>query len=115
MIFVIERWIPAVAARKLARFCDVFCDRGAFTVAQARRILQAGAAHGLTPRIHAEQLDSTGAARLAVELQAASADHLDQVSATDIRALAGSNVVCTLLPGCCVPSGSRALRARART
>jgi len=97
---LIERWIPAVAARKLARFCDVFCDRGAFTVAQARRIFQAGVAHGLAPRIHAEQLDSTGAARLAVELQAASADHLDQVSASDIRALAGSNVVCTLLPGC---------------
>lgn len=97
---LVDRWIPAVAARKLARFCDVFCDRGAFTVVQARRILQAGIAHGLRPRIHAEQLDSTGAARLATELGAASADHLDQSSASDIRALGKSNVVCTLLPGC---------------
>ncbi len=97
---LVERWIPVVATRNLAEFCDVFCDHGAFTVAQARRILEAGVAHGLTPRIHAEQLARTGAARLAVDLKAASADHLDQVSAADIRALAKSNVVCTLLPGC---------------
>jgi imidazolonepropionase len=97
---LVDRWIPAVATRNLAEFCDVFCDRGAFTVAQARRILEAGVAHGLTPRIHAEQLTRTGAVRLAVELKAASADHLDQVSAADIRTLVKSNVVCTLLPGC---------------
>jgi imidazolonepropionase len=102
---LVERWIPAVAARKLARFCDVFCDRGTFTVAQSRRILQAGLEYGLAPRIHAEQLAHTGAARLAVELRAASADHLDRVDASDIRALAPSDVVCTLLPGCSLHLG----------
>jgi imidazolonepropionase len=97
---LVKRWIPAVAKSGLARFCDVFCDRGAFTVAQARQVLEAGMASGLAPRIHAEQLTHTGAARLAIELQAASADHLEQLKRTDIRALALSDVVCTLIPGC---------------
>jgi imidazolonepropionase len=102
---LVERWIPAVAMAGLAEFCDVFCDRGAFTVAQSRRILNAGRACGLVPRIHAEQLANTGAARLGIELQAASADHLEKINASDIRALALSNVVCTLLPGCCFHLG----------
>jgi imidazolonepropionase len=97
---LVKRWIPTVATAGLAEFCDVFCDRGAFTVAQARRILAAGRACGLVPRIHAEQLARSGGARLAIELQAASADHLEKVDSGDIRALALSNVVCTLLPGC---------------
>lgn len=97
---LVERWIPAVATSGLAEFCDVFCDRGAFTVAQSRRILEAGRACGLVPRIHAEQLAHTGAARLAIEVSAASADHLEKIDASDIRALGLSNVVCTLLPGC---------------
>ncbi len=97
---LVERWIPAVATSGLAEFCDVFCDRGAFTVAQSRRILAAGRACGLVPRIHAEQLAHTGAARLAIEVSAASADHLEKIDASDIRALGLSNVVCTLLPGC---------------
>ncbi len=102
---LVHRLIPAVALAGLAEFCDVFCDRGAFSVAQARRILTAGRACGLVPRLHAEQLARTGAARLAVELAAASADHLEKVSASDIRALAASNVVATLLPGCCFHLG----------
>ena len=97
---LVKRWIPTVATAGLAEFCDVFCDRGAFTLAQARRILAAGRACGLVPRIHADQLVRTGAARLAIELHAASADHLEHVDGGDIRALALSNVVCTLLPGC---------------
>ncbi len=97
---LVTRWIPAVATAGLAEFCDVFCDRGAFTLEQARRILVAGRACGLVPRIHAEQLTRTGAARLAIEMQAASADHLEKVDRDDIRALSLSNVVCTLLPGC---------------
>jgi imidazolonepropionase len=95
-----RRWIPQVAKEGLAEFCDVFCDRGAFTTAQSRRVLTAARACGLGLRMHAEQLAHTGAARLAVELHAASADHLDRVSAADIRALASSDVACTLLPGC---------------
>jgi imidazolonepropionase len=95
-----EKWMPAIARAGLAEFCDVFCDRGAFTVAQARRILTAGRSCGLVPRIHAEQLARTGAARLAIEVQAASADHLEKIDGNDVRALARSNVACTLLPGC---------------
>jgi imidazolonepropionase len=91
--------IPLVASRGLAEFCDVFCDRGAFTPAQARLILTAGRVCGLEPRLHAEQLARTGAARLAAELHAASVDHLEHVNASDIRRLAASNTVCTLLPG----------------
>ncbi len=102
---LVGKLIPQVAAEGLAQFCDVFCDRGAFTVAQARRILTAGRACGLEPRLHAEQLARTGASRLAVELDAASADHLDKINRSDIRALATSNVVATLLPGCCFHLG----------
>jgi imidazolonepropionase len=99
------KWIPAVAAAGLAEFCDVFCDRGAFTVPQARQILKAGRAWGLVPRLHAEQLAHTGAARLAIEVEAASADHLEKLDRGDIHALGLSNVVCTLLPGCCFHLG----------
>jgi imidazolonepropionase len=99
------RMIPRVALEGLAQFCDVFCDRGAFTVAQARRVLTAGRAVGLAPRIHAEQLARTGAARLATELDAASADHLEKINAGDIRVLAASDVAATLLPGCCFHLG----------
>jgi imidazolonepropionase len=102
---LVKRWIPTVATAGLAEFCDVFCERGAFTLAQSRRILTAGRACGLVPRIHAEQLHRTGGARLAIELHAASADHLEKVDGGDIRALALSNVVCTLLPGCCFHLG----------
>ena len=102
---LVRKLIPQVAAEGLAQFCDVFCDRGAFTVAQARRILTAGRACGLEPRLHAEQLARTGAARLAVQLAAASADHLEKINRSDIRALAASNVVATLLPGCCFHLG----------
>ena len=100
-----RKWIPNVAMAGLAEFCDVFCDRGSFTVPQARKILTAGRACGLVPRLHAEQLAHTGAARLAIEMQAASADHLEKIDDADIRALALSNVVCTLLPGCCFHLG----------
>jgi imidazolonepropionase len=102
---ICKQWIPKVAAENLGEFCDVFCDRGAFTVAQSRRILTAARACGLGLRVHAEQLARTGAARLAVELNAASADHLEKLNGTDIRALAKSNVTCTLLPGCCFHLG----------
>ena len=87
------------AREKLAEFIDCFCDRGAFSVEDCRRVFDAGRKFGLMPRIHAEQLSRTGAARLGIELDAASADHLDKLSAADIRALARSNVVATLLPG----------------
>ncbi len=103
--FLIDKMIPRVALSGLAEFCDVYCDRGAFTVAQTRRVLTAGRAFGLVPRLHAEQLARTGATRLAIELDAASADHLEKINSADIRALAASNVVATLLPGCCFHLG----------
>ena len=96
---VLQRLIPFAARSGTAEFVDCFCDRGAFSVPECRRLLAAGAALGLKPRIHAEQLTRTGGARLALELGAASADHLDHLTAADIRALARSNTVATLLPG----------------
>jgi imidazolonepropionase len=95
-----ERLIPEVAAEKLAEFCDVFCDRGAFSRKDAKRILEAGKKSGMAPRLHAEQLTRTGATQLAVQLGAASCDHLEQVNKTDMQALAKSKTVATLLPGC---------------
>jgi imidazolonepropionase len=100
-----RKLIPQVAREGLAEFCDVFCDRGAFTAEQARRVLTAGRACGLVPRIHASQLANIGAAELAVELHAASADHLEKLNERQIRALAKSDVTCTLLPGCCFHLG----------
>jgi imidazolonepropionase len=97
---LLEKLIPEVAREKLAEFCDVFCDRGAFTRKQSKRILENGKRYGLSPRLHAEQLTRTGATQLAVQLGAASCDHLEQVNRADIRALAKSNTVATLLPGC---------------
>jgi imidazolonepropionase len=97
---LINRLIPEVAERKLAEFCDVFCDRGAFSRAQSEQVLEAGVRHHLAPRIHAEQLTRTGATQLAIQLGAASCDHLEQVNQSDIRALAKSKTVATLMPGC---------------
>ncbi len=82
-----------------AKWVDVFCDRGAFTVEQAREILMAGKAAGLLPRIHANQLEQGGGIQLAVEMDCASADHCTHFNQADIDALAGSNTVATLLPG----------------
>jgi len=95
-----QNMLPEIGESRLAEFCDVFCDRGAFTVAQSKRVLQAGRQWGLAPRLHAEQLSRTGAARLAILLRAASCDHLEQVNKSDIRALGKSETVATLLPGC---------------
>jgi imidazolonepropionase len=96
---ILQRLIPEAGKRKLVKFIDCFCDRGAFSVDQCRQIFAVGLRYGLIPRLHAEQLVRTGACRLAVELAAASADHLDHVNDADIRALARSDVVATLLPG----------------
>lgn len=97
---LLNKLLPEIVIQDFAEFCDVFCDRGAFTLDQARQILSTAQSHGLAPRLHAEQLSHTGATRLAVELNAASCDHLEQINAADIRALAKSTTVATLLPGC---------------
>ncbi len=100
LALLMEKLLPEVVVGDLAEYCDVFCDRGAFTVGQSRKLLMKAQEHGLAPRLHAEQLSRTGATQLAVELGAASCDHLEQVNEADIRALAKSGTVATLLPGC---------------
>ena len=90
--------IPAVAAEKLARFCDAFVEDSAFSVEEARTILEAGKAHGLRPKLHADQLSDGDGARLAAELGAISADHLEHVSDDGIAALAQAGVVAVSLP-----------------
>lgn len=93
------------AARLGARWVDVFCDRGAYTVEEARRLLRAGTAAGLGGRLHADQLARTGAAELAAECGCASADHLDRVDAAGARALAAAGVVGVLLPTATLTTG----------
>jgi imidazolonepropionase len=97
---LIDKLLPEIAAQRLAEFCDVFCERGAFNLSQSKQILEAGKRYGLRPRIHAEQLSRTGGPQLAVKLGAASCDHLEKINRRDIRALAKSKTVATLLPGC---------------
>jgi imidazolonepropionase len=87
------------AVQPYAKWIDVFCDRGAFTLVQTRKILEAGIAKGLLPRLHANQLENLGAIALAVELDCASVDHCTHLSENDIELLASSNTVATLLPG----------------
>ncbi len=87
------------ACAPLARWIDVFCDRGAFDVDQARQILTAGASRGLGVRLHANQLTMGEGVRLGVELGAASVDHCTYLSDADVEALAGSATVATLVPG----------------
>ena len=89
--------LPQAAAAG-ARWADVFCDQGVFTVDEARRILTAARSHGLGLRLHAEEIARTGAAGLAAELGCASADHLEHVSAQDAQAMAAAGVVAVLLP-----------------
>jgi imidazolonepropionase len=90
--------VPAVAAEQLAAFCDAFVEEGALTLAEGRRVLEAGAHHGLVPRLHADQLSAGGGAQLAAELRCASADHLEHVDDAGIAALADAGVVAGLLP-----------------
>jgi imidazolonepropionase len=110
---VVGEMLPAVAAEGLADFCDVFCDTGFFSPADAERILTAAAALGLGIRMHADQLSRTGAAELAVRLGATSADHLEQLDDAGVAALATSSTVATLLPGPAVVMRDRLPPARA--
>lgn len=96
---VVEEMIPRVAQEGLAEYCDVFCERVAFTVAEAESILEAGKRHGLKPRLHADQISSGGGAELAARLGAASADHLEFISGPGIEALAKAGVTAILVPG----------------
>lgn len=96
---VTEEMIPAVATEGLARFCDVFCEPGVYTVDETRRILGAARGAGLQLKLHADELENGAAAELAAELGATSADHLAAISPQGIQALAAAQTVATLLPG----------------
>jgi imidazolonepropionase len=100
---VVSEQLPRVVEQGIARFCDVFCEPGVFSVEQSRRVLVAAERLGLEPRVHADELANSGGAELAAEVGAASADHLASVSENGIGALAaaaerGAAVVATLLP-----------------
>ncbi len=97
--WVAEELIPEVAAQKLARFCDVFCDQHAFDVEEARRVLMAARSHGLGLRVHAEQFRPGTGAALAAELGAATADHLETATAETLELLRRAGVQPVLLPG----------------
>jgi imidazolonepropionase len=110
---VAEEIVPAAAREGLARFGDVFCEQGVFTVAESRRILEAARRAGLGLRIHADELALSGGARLAAELGAASADHLLFIEAAEIAALAAAGTVAVILPGTAWWMRSRRAPARA--
>ena len=103
---VINEMLPRVASEKLAEFCDVFCERGYFDIAQSREILAAAKKHGLKLRIHADQLTNSGAAKLAAEFKATTADHLEKTDEQGIAALKAAVVQPVLLPGSVYALGS---------
>jgi imidazolonepropionase len=96
---VVEEMIPAVGEKNLAVFCDVFCEKGVFSIDDSRRILEAAKRWKMLPKIHADELTSLGGAELAAEIGAVSADHLLFASENGMEAMAVKGVVATLLPG----------------
>jgi imidazolonepropionase len=103
---VIDEMLPRIATEKLAEFCDVFCERGYFDVKQSRRILTAARELGLRLRIHADQLTNSGGAKLAAELEATTADHLEKTDEQGIAAMKSVGVQPVLLPGSVYALGS---------
>jgi imidazolonepropionase len=104
--FVINEMLPRVAKEKLAEFCDVFCERGYFTIEQSRKVLTAAKKLGLKLRGHVDQLSNSGGAKLMAELGAATADHLEKTDSEGIAALKAANVQPVLLPGSVYALGS---------
>lgn len=96
---IIEKMLPAVAAEGLAEYVDVFCDIGFFTPDETARILEAASRFGMRPKIHGCELDASGGVEVAVAHHALSVDHLERASEADIRMLAESDTVATMLPG----------------
>jgi imidazolonepropionase len=96
---VIEEMLPEVVRRRLARYVDAFCEDGVFTVAQTRRVLEAGARHGLRAKFHADEFTTLGGAELAAEVHALSADHLLKARPEGIVRMKETGVTATLLPG----------------
>ena len=96
---IIKKMIPEVSKRNLARFCDVFCEEGVFTIEQSRRILLAAREYGMESKLHADEIESLGGAELAAEIGCISADHLIAASDDGIKQMAKKGVIANLLPG----------------
>jgi imidazolonepropionase len=96
---IIEDMIPEVSKRNLAKFCDVFCEEGVFTIDQSRRILLAAREYGMKPKLHADEIEPLGGAELAAELGCITADHLIAASDIGITQMAEKGVIANLLPG----------------
>ena len=96
---IINEMIPEVAKQNLADYIDVFCDRGFFTPLETEKILECGIKHGLTPKIHANELDCSGGIQVGVKMNALSVDHLEFTGKKEINLLKHSNTIPTLLPG----------------
>lgn len=96
---LINQMIPEVAKRKLALFCDVFCEKGVFSLDESRKILETAKEYGLKPKLHADQLTPFGGAELAAEVNAVSADHLEFISDSGIENMKQSGTIAVLLPG----------------
>ncbi|MCR2043073.1 imidazolonepropionase [Anaerosalibacter massiliensis] len=96
---IVEKMVPEVSKRKLAKFCDVFCEEGVFTIEQSRKILEAGRKYGLIPKIHADEIKPLGGAELAAEINCITADHLVAASNEGIKKMAEKKVIANLLPG----------------
>jgi len=109
---IITQMIPTVRRRRLAQFCDVFCDRGFYTLAETRTILRAARGAGLLLKMHADELACTGGAELAAELEVTSADHLLQASEKGMKRLGQAGVIPVLLPGTAFTLGSTYAPAR---
>jgi imidazolonepropionase len=103
---IVNEMLPRVAEDKLAEFCDVFCERGYFDLEQSRKVLTAAKKLGLKLRMHADQLTNSGAAKLAAELGATTADHLEKTDERGIAAMKSANVQPVLLPGSVYALGS---------
>ncbi|MET0623250.1 MAG: imidazolonepropionase [Pyrinomonadaceae bacterium] len=103
---VVEEMLPRVAAEGLAEFCDVFCEERVFTLEESRRVLEAARSHGLSLRVHADQLTRGGGAQLAAGLGAKTADHLEHTDAEGVAALGRAGVQPVLLPGSVYALGS---------
>lgn len=97
---VVQQMLPKVAEAGLADYCDVFCDRGFFTVEETERILQAGWMYGLKPKIHANELDYSGGVQVGIANHAISVDHLEYTGDAEIAALQKGHTLPTLLPSC---------------
>jgi len=107
MELITQRMIPEVAKRKLAVFCDIFCEKGVFDIEESRKILTAAKNNGFKLKLHADQLSALGGAKLASQVGALSADHLEFIDDEGIQMMRDAGVIGVLLPGACFGLGMK--------